>query len=513
MDRAQTPAFGLASSLEAMIEASLATSLERRLMDALNQQLASGAGELEDRIQASVSTALEQRLSNGSLDALVQSQVSAALDQRLGSISATIDSKIQAAVNVAVQRRLGAALRAQIIFDVPSDKIFSPPPSHDSGRRLSTSYQHNTIEREDTATLKQETESGAHNPDIGAVKPADAFIQEEPGGSSLFGGTNADDKTCSVRKKPSVMEQLVAPIVEKESLPSADIAQIGAQSVEEQSVVEQIIAPVMEKEALPSAKNSHVEQVPTPIVGKESLPSANNSGTNPEKTYHVATTSARVRKEIPKKPEYLPGMGIRFPPWRPALEEEREEISVDHVVEEGDPLFVEQDETETETEAAESMPSTPAEGQADAMQARLPASKGRSLSNNFANLLCELGKGAKVAEFKERTLCAKCGDTPDDAHVISCLHVYCEECLAAMAYEASSTAKDEIACVKCLTITTEAEPCSVLLSRFKLPVTSPKDTQREPAKKPSKKRTIMPVRKISGILPLHQHVPSHVGNH
>ncbi len=129
MDRAQTPAFGLASSLEAMIEASVATSLERRLMDALNQQLGSGAGKLEDRIEASVSTALEQRLSNGSLDALVQSQVSVALDQRFGSISATIDSKIQAAVDVAVQRPLGAALRAQIIFDVPSNKTFSPTPS------------------------------------------------------------------------------------------------------------------------------------------------------------------------------------------------------------------------------------------------------------------------------------------------------------------------------------------------------------------------------------------------
>lgn len=257
MDRAQTPAFGLASSLEAMIETSLlATSLERRLTAAINQQLGSDGGSLEDRIAASVNAAFEQRHDSGALTALIQSHVSGGLDQRLGLLTSALDSRIQSVVDEAVQRRLGTALRAQVIFDVPSTQTASPPPSHHSSASQdpdrdcsSASFQHETVEHDDTAVLKQEM------------------------------------------------------------------------------------------------------------------------------SY------------------------------------------------------------ETETQS-------------------------HTLANKYGTFLCELGNAAKFAEYKEHILCAKCGDPPDDAQVISCLHVYCAECLATLAFDALNRENDGITCFKCLQICIELEPCT-----------------------------------------------------
>lgn len=264
MDRAPTPAFGLASSLEAMIEASLATSLERRLTAALNQQLGSDGGSLEDRIAASVNAALEQRLGSGALDGLVQRQISGTLDQRLGLLNSTLDTRIQVAVDGAVQRRLGTALRAQVIFDGPLTQTSSPAPYQDSssswslGRRTSSvPYQHETIEREDTATLKQETPHGTGIHDVEAVKAVYVLVKAAPGQGSPSAGSIADETTTSVKCEYSVT-------------------------------------------------------VPNLTVKEEALPPAVISDTN-AKTIGVAKPPARARKETPKKPKVLRGMGLQFP--------------------------------------------------------------------------------------------------------------------------------------------------------------------------------------------------------
>jgi len=450
MDRDQTPAFGLASSLEAMIEASLATSLERHLTAALSQQLETGDSALQDRINASVDAAFQTRIGSATLDSRLEALIVSAFEKHLGRLVATLESPIEAAVSAAIQRRLGNGLSARIFFDVPqlqglrvatSQNVPTSPRFND--RTTSVSDQHETIEREEPGTLKQEAKSGTEADGTEIMKAADTSTEEAfHSRFSSFVGTSARP----VKRESSVFEQVVAPTGEKESLPTANIPKIDT------------------------------------------------------KKSDVAVPPGRAHKETPKKPKILRGMGIQFPLNHPLPSEEEVSVSSDHISGDDTSLFVEQDD-ETETETVDSVRSTPAKRKADAMQVRLPVSRDRTLSNRYGNLLCELRNGARSAEFKQRTSCAKCLDEPDDAHVVSCLHVYCEECLAALAYDASATDKDEIACLKCLEVCTEAEPCSGLLAEFtkiQMPTIEGTNAKRvskeappEPAKK-SKKRTSTP---------------------
>ena len=77
----------------------------------------------------------------------------------------------------------------------------------------------------------------------------------------------------------------------------------------------------------------------------------------------------------------------------------------------------------------------------------------------FRRYLRELAGSSKWEDLKNRSLCHKCRDPPDDPWVTSCLHVYCRECLNALAYEAAECNQEETACLECGNIYTESGPC------------------------------------------------------
>lgn len=88
--------------------------------------------------------------------------------------------------------------------------------------------------------------------------------------------------------------------------------------------------------------------------------------------------------------------------------------------------------------------------------------KAGTLLFRFSKYLKELKKHSKWAELRERSLCNACGQPPEDPRVTSCLHVYCEDCLNNMGYEACVQDRDETLCGKCGTIYTESVPCGDL---------------------------------------------------
>ena len=80
----------------------------------------------------------------------------------------------------------------------------------------------------------------------------------------------------------------------------------------------------------------------------------------------------------------------------------------------------------------------------------------------FRRFLRGLAESSKWNDLKNRSLCHKCRDPPDDPWVTSCLHVYCKECLNALAYEAAKCNEEETACLECGNIYTESGPCNGL---------------------------------------------------
>ncbi len=65
-------------------------------------------------------------------------------------------------------------------------------------------------------------------------------------------------------------------------------------------------------------------------------------------------------------------------------------------------------------------------------------------------------------DFKNRSLCHKCHDSSDEFWVISCLHVYCRECLNALVYEVIKCDEEQTACLDCNNIYIESWSCDEL---------------------------------------------------
>jgi hypothetical protein len=86
----------------------------------------------------------------------------------------------------------------------------------------------------------------------------------------------------------------------------------------------------------------------------------------------------------------------------------------------------------------------------------------RSLIFKFRRFLRDLAESSKWDDLKNRSLCHKCRDPPDEPWVTSCLHVYCRECLNALAYEAAKRDEEQTACLDCGSIYTESRPCDGL---------------------------------------------------
>ena len=84
------------------------------------------------------------------------------------------------------------------------------------------------------------------------------------------------------------------------------------------------------------------------------------------------------------------------------------------------------------------------------------------LAARFEGLLKTLKANTDWAGLWTRTKCQSCGDPPENPIVTSCLHVYCEECLQALAIKASAKDQDKTACVACGVTFGEAESCAGL---------------------------------------------------
>ncbi len=65
-------------------------------------------------------------------------------------------------------------------------------------------------------------------------------------------------------------------------------------------------------------------------------------------------------------------------------------------------------------------------------------------------------------DLKNRSLCHKCRDSSDEFWVISCLHVYCRECLNALVYEVIKRDEEQTACLDCNSIYIKSWSCDEL---------------------------------------------------
>ena len=84
------------------------------------------------------------------------------------------------------------------------------------------------------------------------------------------------------------------------------------------------------------------------------------------------------------------------------------------------------------------------------------------LAAKLGRYLKSLKSKSNWAELRSRQCCYYCGEPPENAIVISCLHVYCKDCLQGMANLASAKDQDATTCLKCGVVYTGAEPCDGL---------------------------------------------------
>jgi SNF2 family DNA or RNA helicase len=81
------------------------------------------------------------------------------------------------------------------------------------------------------------------------------------------------------------------------------------------------------------------------------------------------------------------------------------------------------------------------------------------LTFKFRKFLRALKESRVWPELHSRSICSKCRSIPDSPYVTSCFHVYCKECLTAMAYESSQREEQRVSCLECGTLYDEASRC------------------------------------------------------
>ncbi|KAI9683632.1 MAG: hypothetical protein M1829_004937 [Trizodia sp. TS-e1964] len=85
--------------------------------------------------------------------------------------------------------------------------------------------------------------------------------------------------------------------------------------------------------------------------------------------------------------------------------------------------------------------------------------KGFGLNYRFRKYLRNLRTGEKWDDLRDRSLCHRCQEIPDEPQVTSCMHVYCNECILVLSHEASRQGLDQTSCLECGEIYTSVEPC------------------------------------------------------
>ncbi|KAL8962518.1 MAG: hypothetical protein Q9193_001088 [Seirophora villosa] len=81
-----------------------------------------------------------------------------------------------------------------------------------------------------------------------------------------------------------------------------------------------------------------------------------------------------------------------------------------------------------------------------------------ALLSKFQDYLRTLISTSDAAEFSKRTTCPRCESPPEHAYVTSCMHVYCHECLLAMATIAAAS-DERTKCLVCESVYNGTEPC------------------------------------------------------
>ena len=105
-----------------------------------------------------------------------------------------------------------------------------------------------------------------------------------------------------------------------------------------------------------------------------------------------------------------------------------------------------------------------------------------STNVSFKKYLRDIRQNPKWAELEARSLCPQCRQPPDTPWVTSCNHIYCEECLRALQYEASKNRQDRASCKECGVVFTSSGPASGL-DELGFEGSSPADEARRRRKK------------------------------
>ncbi|KAL9600359.1 MAG: hypothetical protein Q9219_003209 [cf. Caloplaca sp. 3 TL-2023] len=83
-----------------------------------------------------------------------------------------------------------------------------------------------------------------------------------------------------------------------------------------------------------------------------------------------------------------------------------------------------------------------------------------ALRLKFQNHLRTLIDASDLHEFAKRSTCPRCREPPENAYVTSCMHVYCHDCLLAMAEDAAGKNEDGAQCIECDTKYSSTTQCT-----------------------------------------------------
>ncbi len=157
MDSNAASAPDLITSLEAMIQASVTSILDRRLGPA--------SGTLDAQIQTAVASTLDKRL--GPAVGSLGNRMTSLVEQRLANAVSTLNFRVNTAVTAALEQRLGpvgSALTAQITFKAAPPPVLSslaPPKAQVSGMVNGTKETNITFQAEKELGDAQPLENGA----------------------------------------------------------------------------------------------------------------------------------------------------------------------------------------------------------------------------------------------------------------------------------------------------------------------------------------------------------------
>ncbi len=157
MDSNEASAPGLITSLEAMIQASVTSILDRRFGPA--------SGTLEAQIQTAVASALDKRL--GPAVGSLGNRMTSLVEQRLANAVSTLNFRVNTAVTAALEQRLGpvgSALTAQITFTAahpPVSSSVAPPKAQVLGMVNGTKETNETFQAEKELGEAQPIGNGA----------------------------------------------------------------------------------------------------------------------------------------------------------------------------------------------------------------------------------------------------------------------------------------------------------------------------------------------------------------